>query len=245
MPGKILWLALAVTLTLWLGSIAGCTSTQEDNQNYKTLEDDRPMFETRNDPGQPGADASSEIEDASSPAIVVTDGAGNEVQAVVEVTDGEDNEAEAVVQVEAAVIEPPAVFESETEPSLNGLDRSHWPIQVTQSDDGKAPYQPHYFDDLPLDSSDGPRGNPLDGHVAAGMDKTNTFALVTEPFKFLTDLFLLPVTMTMDPPREQQRRFPGDWSGPINWIDKSEAAPRAPGSPAAEAEPVAEEEAAE
>lgn len=54
MPGKIIWLAMTVTVVYWLGSIIGCTSSG-DNQNFKILEDEPHLLDTTDAPSQPGA----------------------------------------------------------------------------------------------------------------------------------------------------------------------------------------------
>ena len=47
-------LVLGLAFVLSLGQLVGCASSGHD-ENYKMLEEDRPMFETRPDPNKPGA----------------------------------------------------------------------------------------------------------------------------------------------------------------------------------------------
>jgi hypothetical protein len=158
MPGKIIWLTMAITIAYWLGSAGGCASTAtQENQNYKTLEKDRQQFETKHDTDKPGAS-------------VTPDSPAAELAA------------------------------TETGPSLKGLDRSHWPVLVTQSDVGTSQHQPHYFQDLEITPVNGYGDSPLDGQDSAGLDKTNTVALLAQPLKFAADLVLLPVSVLADPP---------------------------------------------
>jgi len=59
MPSKIIWLAMLFTLVYWLGNAGGCAS-QSDDQNYRLLEEDRPMFDPRHDTDKPGASVTPE-----------------------------------------------------------------------------------------------------------------------------------------------------------------------------------------
>lgn len=54
MPHKVLLLAVLVTLVYWTGQAGGCASSGA-SENYKILDEDRPMFDTSVDPHQPGA----------------------------------------------------------------------------------------------------------------------------------------------------------------------------------------------
>lgn len=160
MTGKILWLTMAITMAYWLGSAGGCaTMSEQENQNYKTLDDDRQPFETKHDTDKPGA--------------AVTPDAPN-------------------AQLAA----------TETGPSLKGLDRSHWPVLVITSNAGAAPFQRHYFNDLPLTPTSSYGDSPLDGSNNAGMGKTNAIALVAQPIKFAADLALLPACVLIDHPQK-------------------------------------------
>lgn len=57
MPQRIVYLAVMFTLAYWLGNVVGCSSNQIENDNYKLLEEDRPMFETKPNMSDPGAAA--------------------------------------------------------------------------------------------------------------------------------------------------------------------------------------------
>lgn len=270
MSGKIIWLAMLVTLVYWLGSIGGC-ATSGSNQNYRILEEDTPMFDTDPDADTPGAamvpaaeDEADRVADAFRPDEGLAGSAGAEGEQPVgpSATEAEvatDSEPTAVepmsrpapatdtvaaeptsqpgVPSDAADVDPvsqpgvpndavavelmsepvaddplPAEPVIETEPSLRGLDRSHWVHVTVTAESGDTPVQPHYFEDLPLAATrGGPEGEqPPDICFAAGWDRPNAQAVVRQPLKFMLDLVLLPVHILRDPPHNLQARSPLD-----------------------------------
>ncbi len=121
---------------------------------------------------------------------------------------------------------PGASLPPETEPSVNGVDRSHWATIQTQPDDGSTPYQPHYFTDLPLDATP-PRDSPLDGGDMVAWDPINTQAAFAQPIKVAVDLATLPIKLVQDPPRFGQLRIASGWDGSDEAVaaDSSDATP--------------------
>jgi len=206
MPGKILWLTLFVTLAYWLGSIAGCSAPGE-NQNFKILEEDTPLFDTSPDPDRPGAASTPAPQEPRTAEAATTD----ELPVTVEVA-----QAEAPAPEVRKPDVPTTV--SETEPSVTSLDRSHWARIATGPDSAQFSAQPHYFEDLPLEEirSQGTDPQPLDCADAAGWDRANLYSTLAQPVKFGVDLVMLPVRLCTDPPRDLQARSPFDAMGSIS-----------------------------
>lgn len=73
MSHRIIWLAAMFTIAYWLGSVVGCSSNQMENDNYKILEQDQPMFDPRHNPDQPGATAPA---DETAPSLDGIDRSG-------------------------------------------------------------------------------------------------------------------------------------------------------------------------
>ena len=218
MPSKVIWLASLVTLAYWLGSIAGC-STTGDNQNLKILEDDPSMFDTSPDPDRPGAAMAPEpvVEDVQTAEAATTDDLPVPADAVQPTQPEEglaaapDEAAPAPEPVEETVAQPVV----ETEPSIASLDRSHWPRLAVSADSGRIDARPHYFEDLPLEQmrQDQADSQPLDSGDAVGWDKANFRAVFAQPVKFTMDLVMLPVRLVTDPPQGLQARSPFDELG--------------------------------
>ena len=204
MPGKILWLTAFVTLAYWLGSITGC-SAPGDNQNFKILEEDTPMFDTSPDPDRPGAALAPAPEGQQTAEAATTDDLPVTIEAapVVAATEPQVD----TTHVKEAV--------TETEPSVTGLDRSHWARIATGPDSAQMVAQPYYFEDLPLEEirSQGAETQPLDCPDAVGWDKANLYSTFAQPVKFGLDLIMLPVHIFTDPPRDLQARSPLDAFG--------------------------------
>ena len=221
MSSKTIRLATLVTIAYWLGSIAGC-SMSGDNQNFKILDDDTPLFQTAPDAGDPGAARVPASGDRASGGQT----SGGETDRVVAAFEPDTDLAvpDSVPEAEAPVGEAdaPAAAEAdttvatettvETEPSLNGLDRSHWARMSTGADSDQTPVQPHYFQDWPPAALRGAEAEaqPPDNTVAAGWDRANSLSTVAQPFKFAMDLVLLPVHVYQHPPRNLQVRSPFD-----------------------------------
>ena len=186
MTRKIAFLSLLVTLAYWLGGAVGC-ATPGDDQNYRELDEDRPMFET-DDPTQPGAEA---------------------------VPDEEVLPTEAL---DAAMAELPAPV-SDTEPSLRGLDRSHWPIVRIGPGDGTVRHGPHYLRDCPGMVPAHPLGEGWDeatteqrllaamaGEENGGWCLINLVNAGGQPLAFAAEMVLLPAKAVMAPPWSKQTK---------------------------------------
>lgn len=220
MPGKIIWLTAFVTLAYWLGSIAGCSAPGE-NQNFRILEEDTPMFDTSPDPERPGAAEAPAPKDQQAAGAATTDELSVTVEAAPVVTAAPKAETTDVTETVA-----------ETEPSVTGLDRSHWARIATGPDIAQIAAQPYYFEDWPLEEirNKGTEAQPLDCPDAVGWDMTNLYSTFAQPVKFSLDLVMLPVRICTDPPRDLQARSPLDAIDKIS-LRRQEAA---------EAEPVAQ-----
>ena len=206
MPGKILWLTAFVTLAYWLGSITGCSAPGE-NQNFKILEEDTPLFDTSPDPDRPGAAEAPAPEERQTAEAATTD----ELPVTVEAAPV----AAAVPEADATDVTEAVL---ETEPSITSLDRSQWARIATGPDIAQIAAQPHYFEDWPLEEirSQQAEPQPLDYPDAAGWDSANLYSTFAQPVKFGLDLVMLPVRICTDPPRDLQLRSPFDALGEIS-----------------------------
>lgn len=200
MISRIAVLGVLVTLTCWLGQIGGCSSSGQD-QNYKMLEEDRPMFDTRPDTNKPGASHAAPRTNAhvlatapepSQPAQVEIDrselkGAGpvpvnntptsqGELQSAAPAAgDVEETDPATAKAVRDALAAAPPQGRS-----ITGLDRSHWSA-VTVGPDLSASYTVSYFKEA-------------DAH-------TNVWCLIAfERICFAAQVVALPVKMIITPP---------------------------------------------
>jgi len=99
----------------------------------------------------------------------------------------------------------------ETAASIDGIDRSNWSRITIAAETGAVTRHPVYFKDLHMDPAANATG-PMDHPDNAGLDKTNTVAVLAQPLKFAWDIASLPYHMITDPPVKQQLRVPGEWS---------------------------------
>jgi hypothetical protein len=123
------------------------------------------------------------------------------------------------------ITEPPgdAATAPPTGPSLNGLDRSHWPRIVVGPAVGVTVHNPVYFQDVLLE----PDARPVTraGDVPAQIDsalsgrKAHTWSartgadLVVQPVKYGLDMLLLPVKAVLDLPWSDART--PEYEGPM------------------------------
>lgn len=197
MISRIAVLAVLVTVTCWLGQLGGCASSGQD-QNYKMLDEDRPMFETRPDLNKPGASITTPRTHASfilaapepaEPAQVEIDRTkinSDDLAPVkntpvtpgdLQIAAGETNQSEAAT---ARAIEDALAAAPPEGRSINGLDRSHWST-VTVGPDLSASYRVSYFQEA-------------DAH-------TNVWCLIAfERLCFAAQVVALPVKMIITPP---------------------------------------------
>ena len=129
---------------------------------------------------------------------------------------------EAAPAVAAMELQPDTADVTETvteaEPSVTGLDRSHWARIATGPDSAQIAAHPYYFADWPLEEirSQGAETQPLDCPDAVGWDKANLYSTVAQPVKFGIDLVMLPVRICTDPPGDLQARSPLDVFGKVS-----------------------------
>lgn len=192
----IIMLAVSMTLSGTLGQLAGCASQGQD-QNYKMLDEDQPMFDTRPDLNQPGAmrqeprsrsqfvayapEAAAEPLQAMEPAgpkpvaDTTADVDGRLKTATPDAGDTAETDPDTITQVQDALAAVPPAGRS-----ITGLDRSHW-TQVTVGPDLSGSYLPSYFHET----------DP----------KTNVWCLVAfERICFAAQVVALPVKMIITPP---------------------------------------------
>ena len=102
----------------------------------------------------------------------------------------------------------------ETEPSLRGIDRSHWEPIKTSAAYGTVRHHPIYLrdcripdDDQPIDL-DQPEGEKLRaalaGAKASGWSRTNVKSTLANPPKFAFDVLTLPIKFIRTPGWEEQ-----------------------------------------
>ena len=164
MPRKIAWIAFWMTMMYWLGGFWGCAAPGDD-QNYKMLDEDESMFETE----PPGLQSREEIAEDLGIALAEPP-VSPEKSAEAETADTVDEESEVVAvtdEIDPSETERPAATPLaegpepatdayvdasvvETEPSVSGLDRSHWGTMAVRPTDGRTAHNPVYFSDVDL-----------------------------------------------------------------------------------------------
>jgi len=117
---KLFTLLTAAVLGMSTIGLIGCASSGQD-ENYKMLEEDRPMFDTRPDRTQPGASIAP-----SSQTLVLTAPDHAPTQGHIHNSQPVDNQSDDVTttKVRQAMLVPGV------EPSVTGLDRSNWPTVI-------------------------------------------------------------------------------------------------------------------
>lgn len=180
MPRRIFIIAVLITLTGWLGQITGCATAGQD-QNYKLLDEDRPMFDTRPDTNKPGE---ARTTPAASNVLATAPAAPEPTKAAMDSsntnTDSNANNVEqpdtkTIAEVQDALAAAPA-----EQRSVRGLDRSNW-SKVTVGTDLSASYMPAYY-------------HEADAH-------TNVWCLVAfERVCFAAQTVALPIKMIITPP---------------------------------------------
>jgi hypothetical protein len=153
MSHKAVWIAFWMTMMYWLGGAVGCTQSQP-----WAVDADTP-------PGQPTAAGDEAV--AGEPEAAVQDAADQ--QAWVqdsETPDADEESMSSMPQTSFAnewdgantpsktspalgmTATPPHTAMQENQPSLHGLDRSHWPKIRVGPDDGSTPHGPIVFKDV-------------------------------------------------------------------------------------------------
>ncbi len=207
--------SIVLSLIVAMACLASCAAPGEDN-NYKMLDDEPADVHEgpygQGEPKQMAEELASSLADEHR-GDVAGYVAGKEDPVTVAVRPASDPSA-AKEPAPAATLPAPApaagiasrpgVGEAErgspvhatTEPSLNGLRRSHWPKITVGPADGTTHHYPIYFRDLrihrraaALSETNGVEA--LDGASAGNYDGKNAAALVLQPFKVAADLGLL------------------------------------------------------
>lgn len=166
MPRKIAWIAFWMTMMYWLGGFWGCAAPGDD-QNYKMLDEDESMFETE----PPALQSREEIAKELGIALAELPASPHDEAGEAGIAAAVDEESETVAvpdEIEPSATEPPAattplaeapqpatdtyadVSVVETEPSIFGLDRSHWGTMMVSPSDGRTSHNPVYFSDIDL-----------------------------------------------------------------------------------------------
>jgi hypothetical protein len=205
MRHKVKWLVFWVSMVLWFGNIWGCTAPGEE-QNYKSTAPERPNRFERYDSqrtapaeGQPAGTVyvAEEVQPAAPPDTKPAD---------VKAADPVPTNA-----APAGTKTADAADSSETEPSLRGLDRSHWPKLKPRAEVGATYHGPVYYKDYPADRQE-PKVNfsdPLEAQLQAALSGTRDHGLIdghhalqllSQPVKFGLDTILLPYRMVVTPP---------------------------------------------
>ncbi len=116
-------------------------------------------------------------------------------------------------ETEDAAEEVVVVVIAPDEPSLRGLDRSHWPAVSVAVADGRTPHWPHYFSDAvaptlpPKSDADKPLDRPLtaalEGADAAGWSGANLTDMWFQPIGFGLDAVLVAPRQLVQPVWQQ------------------------------------------
>jgi len=181
-------MSLAATLAVFMA--AGCASKGND-QNYRMLDEDHDRFETEPHSTADAFVAYGQLVDNTRRSTRISDSAREQAR----VFEGE----------------APLRTVREADPSLNGLDRSHWePIEVKAHPHVLA-VQPHYFEDyttyasrpgrptVPLNAPEQSLAT-LEPAEAENVSARNLFDLIAQPVEMAFDLAMLPIRMIVTPP---------------------------------------------
>ena len=264
MPRKVAWIAFWMTLMFWLGGFWGCAGTGDD-QNYELLNEDEQLFEGEPPTLQSREEIATELDVAlNEPAQQPQEQPVDEhVDEHVEELVDQPVEEPSVAPVEVASDQAPVEIEpadeapqpadaqsgyvllaqlATDEPSLKGIDRSHWsPVTVTPSY-GTTVHHPIYFSDINVRNTQIRVEKPqvaLDSRGADGLlltidaydeaallasldgpragnisNSTNQWDLLWQPSKFGLDLIFLPVNAVFAPPLKPVTTPPVDKASP-------------------------------
>lgn len=240
MRRKVAWLSVWVTLVYWLGNAGGCTTSQPEGM---ADQGSAPRIVLPDEPGAPAdepkpAAVASVDEPESKPTVVAaadepapsTQPAPAEPVDTPTVTDTQpEPAAQPAIVVDVDPTDPnepappteeaPPAPVNETEPSIVGLDRSHWPKITTGPDRGVTYHNPVYFRDVPTGRDDEQvldhdmvesRINAALSHSHSDwMKNDNPLDLVAQPVKFGLDLLFIPVNMFKAPLWARETSPPG------------------------------------
>ncbi|MEX0777295.1 MAG: hypothetical protein WD042_16445 [Phycisphaeraceae bacterium] len=224
MRNKIIWITFWTTISLWLGGLmTGCAGSGQRNENYKVLEEDRPMFSTEPSEG-PHVGANGQgpmiekppVKEASPPEPApqksTQPGSANDAAQPAALSVAAALPADIVITstTQAAEIRNP---KSEIRNNAGTIiDRRDWPRITLSPYSGKVGHQPVYFHDVRLGNADDLQpftgdtvsqfNAALTGHEPENWSADNALAVPLQPLKFAFDLVALPVRMIIDPPWE-------------------------------------------
>jgi len=126
----------------------------------------------------------------------------------------------------APALDAEARYASSAAPTLQGLDRRHWPTVVLLMPSGQVEHQPSYFE--PLHLASGPARNqslaPTEETVLEGSSDGGSLVLEAAAAPFVTagELVILPVRAIIDPPWSVHRAPAAlpeapSASAPVDW----------------------------
>lgn len=210
MRRKVGWLFFWLTMVFWLGNAGGC-STPWPNQNYRELH--RPGgIDTSTVPVEPMGNEHLGVaylaeEGEADPAAPADDAPpANDAPPA-------DGDAAAPTPPQATPPATPAAnpdaTSTETEASLKGLSREHWPTVTITPDAGATSHYPTYFKDVDHFDDDNPAIDPAKPETAIqcpkreGWSRHNLYGIGCQPGKFLYDLVLAPYHMYKHAPWKQ------------------------------------------
>lgn len=164
-----------LALTCSMGLVVGCASAGAD-ENYKLLQEDRNMFDTRPDPDKPGAMRPAAVHDITLTAEGYAPPQENAAPAAPTAAPASQTTEDAT-----ALPQPDSTLNHGVARSVTSLDRSHWQ-QVTVGADLSGSYRNSYFKDISTTTQ--PQRKDI----------------VTEPARFVWGVVTLPVKLVKSPP---------------------------------------------
>jgi hypothetical protein len=212
---RLLWLPVMVSLA---GLLTACAGGQVEEQNYKVLSEQPPQYHGEDRPQPEGKGViSGMLEGEGAPAASESGGDGAEEAA----DDGDAGSNAGNGQELGPPVDIPqrrlAGRDTPASPSLEGMDRSHWPRTMIAAADGTVSHYPLYYrdlrriGDLPLR----PRPFLVDRNEAMGrqlhqamrapwggawFSESNAAAAAVQPLKFGFDTIAMPVRWLLAPP---------------------------------------------
>lgn len=242
MPVKIAWFAFWVTMTFWLGHFWGCAAPGEE-QNYRILDDDTPVEIDRSEP--PGLQSRKEIADLLEISVAESKPVDVSPPAPKQSAAGDVIDPEAPIELREPIApadhptmpklaEAPALPAERIgsitsrgirQPSLRGLDRSHWATLRIGPASGTTYHGRYYFVDANLRADQEPRISESGGSDfisdlainevfdrpsnAGPFDGTNLVGIFVQPMKFMVDLATIPISAMVQSPLSQISTPPG------------------------------------
>lgn len=153
MSHKAVWIAFWMTMMYWLGGVVGCTQSQPWVADADTPPDQPTAAGDEAVAGEPqamvqdAADQETRAQDGKTPVTEEKSTSSAPPTSFANEWDGANTPSKTSPALDMTAAPPHTAIE-ENQPSLRGLDRSHWPKISVGPDDGSTPHGPIVFEDV-------------------------------------------------------------------------------------------------